>query len=129
MILIVCGEDGVFSRNYFNELQQKYKDQGNDILKISPDDILNVNWDGVSKNLFGLKQVYTLENLNKNFSRIKNKRILDLLEKIGKSKEAILLIWEDGISAREIKFGKFGQLKEFKPSKNVFKLLDSCFPG
>ncbi|OGK18389.1 hypothetical protein A3G67_03815 [Candidatus Roizmanbacteria bacterium RIFCSPLOWO2_12_FULL_40_12] len=126
MLTIVCGEDTVASRAYFQEVIETYKKKDYEVLKISPDQLPDVQQEHFeSLSLFGLKKVYFIENLNKTLKRGGSDKLLKTLETLG---DTPLIIWEDGVSKRELKLQKAGSVKEFKPGENVFKLLDSCYP-
>lgn len=130
MLFIVCGEDNVTSRDYFLEMQQEYKEKGNELKKISAIELETVlGASSASPNLFGQQQVFVTENVNKVVSRKKGNRAFELLEKISKDKDIVLLDWEDGVGQRELKISVLGKVKEFKPGANVFKLLDACYPS
>lgn len=130
MLIIICGEDNVASRDYFLELLNKYKERGYEVRNISFEEITNLkDLDNVFRNLFGFKQIFATENLNKRFGRKRSADLTNLLKKIDQSKELILLDWEDSVSARELKLSKIGIVKEFKPQRNVFKLLEACYPS
>lgn len=130
MLFIVCGEDNVSSRDYFLNLQREYREKGNDLKKIAPAELeVVLSESSASPNLFGQQQIFVTENLNKTVSRKKGDKALELLEKINKDKGLVLLDWEDGVGQRELKTATLGKVKEFKPSANVFKLLDACYPS
>lgn len=130
MLFIVCGEDNVASRDYFLALQQGYKEKGSALQKVGPTDLeMVLAASSVGPNLFGQQQVFVTENLNKAVSRRKGDKALELLEKISKDNDLVLLDWEDGVGQRELKTATLGKVKEFKPSANIFKLLDACYPS
>ncbi len=130
MLFIVCGEDNVASRDYFLELQQEYIEKGNDVRKVAAAELETVLADSsAGPNLFGQQQVFLTENVDKAVSRKKGNKAFELLEKIGRIKDVALLDWEDGVGQRELKIATLGKVKEFKPSTNIFKLLDACYPS
>jgi len=123
MITIVCGEDSVSSRNYFSLLKKEYRQKEYEIKTLSADQIISpklLNEENLS--LFTNKVVYFTENLYLK----KTKTINDIFN----NKKITLFDWENGLSGRDIRLSKSIQvkIKEFKPSENIFKLLDSCFP-
>jgi hypothetical protein len=123
MITIVCGEDSISSRNYFTLLKKQYQQKEYETKTLSPGQITSpklLNEENLS--LFTNKTIYFSENLYLK----KTKTISDILA----NKKITLIDWEDGLSGRDIRLGKNSQvkIKEFKPSENIFKLLDSCYP-
>jgi len=40
----------------------------------------------------------------------------------------VILIWEDSISKRDLGITADVRFKEFRPDKNIFKLIESCYP-
>lgn len=128
MLITVCGEDSVSSRDYFLELQKKYKEKNYDVISISSDSLQMIVDSSQSQTLFGLKQIFITEGLDKKISRKKDNKIIELLSKIDDLKESVLIDWEEGIAQRDLKLAKTGQVKEFKPDKNIFHLLDLCYP-
>ena len=130
MLFIVAGEDNVSSRDYYIQLQQEYKEKGNDLQKISSGELeVVLSSSSSGPNLFGQQLIFLSENLNKAVSRKKGNKAYELLEQISKNKDIILIDWEDGVGQRELKIGTLGKVKEFKPSANIFKLLDACYPS
>jgi len=128
MITIVCGEDNISSRNCFLNEIKKYKNSGYDVKNIYPKEILNI-LTGISiQTLFGQNIVYTVENLNKLINK-KNLKIVSVLKKISKDKGVHLVDWEDEVQKRGLKFADGAKVIEFKPSRNIFKLLDQCYPS
>jgi len=136
MITIICGEDTVSSRNYFFDLKKKYQEKGKEIENISGEELNDLlSWLGQSQTLFGLSKVFFIQNMFKKIVK-RNKKMLEKVIKILKSSEIDLIDWEDGLSTRGLKtilkleFNQFRKsIKEFKPSKNIFKLLDACHPS
>lgn len=126
MLTIICGEDNVASRIYLQETIEAYKKKDYEILRITADQLQNVPQEhSESLSLFGLKKVYVVENLSKNLRRGKSQNLLKILYRL---KDIHLLIWEDGVSKRDLTIQIFNTVKEFKPGANVFKLLDACYP-
>lgn len=128
MITVICGEDTVTSRTYFTSLLYDYRKKNYEVKKIEPEEIFEINkWMADSSSLFAQKNIFVVEYLNKKVRR-DNKKLKDELEKIDKMKDIQLIDWED-VSAREIKAGMGGKIKEFKPAKNIFKLTEAVYPG
>lgn len=128
MLTIICGEDIVASRNYLNELKNRYKLNGYDLKIIVPSELDKILlWMADSPGLFSEKKFFICERLNK-FIRKGDEKLLTTLKEISKLKNVNLIIWED-ISNWELKLKKIGMVKEFKPSQTIFKLQDSLCPG
>ncbi|MDH7476572.1 MAG: hypothetical protein QHH09_03875 [Microgenomates group bacterium] len=129
MLIIVCGEDIISSRQFFQKLKDSYQLKGYQVSYVTFSQLPQIVKDlSINVSLFGQKNVFLSENLDKNFRRT-DKISFDILDKISHSKELILIDWEEGKSQRELKIKKYGQIKEFKISISIFNLLDSCYPG
>lgn len=127
MLTIICGEDTVSSRNYLISLRRQYAAKNFGITNIHPSEIESLTrWLGESQSLFSEKKVFFSESLNRHIRR-DNKKVLDEIKKIARLKEVELIDWES-VSAWELKIGKIGSVKEFKPKDSIFKLLDSLYP-
>jgi len=128
MLTIICGEDSISSRDYYVKEVNKYKELGLEISNIYPKEIKNI-FTGVSvQSLFGQNIIYCTENLNK-FINKKNISVLNILKEISSDKNLILLDWENEISKRDLKYSEKSRIIEFRPNKNIFKLLESCYPA
>lgn len=130
MITLICGEDIIKSREYLLSLEEAYKKKGYQIQHAEASQLQDViNAAEGSPNLFGQKQVFVTEHINKYISRKKiSGSMSDFLDKIDLRKEIDLLIWER-LSLRDLKLKKVNVVKEFKPNKNIFQLLDACYPS
>ncbi len=127
MLTIICGEDTIASRAYLQEAIQKYKEKEYDVYRIAADQIGEIPQENAeSLSLFGLKKAYIVENLNKLLKRGKSEKLLKTLETL---KDVQLIDWEDGISKRELKLQGYGTVKEFKLPRNIFYLIESCYPS
>ena len=128
MLTIICGEDIVTSRAFLSSLKKDYLKDGVDVQAIRFDDIVEINrWLGDSLTLFSQKKVFFTEFLNKKIKR-DSKKILTELTIISKLKDVELVDWED-VGSRQLKLSKIAKVKEFKPAKTIFKLLDCISPG
>ncbi len=121
MLTIICGEDNVESRNYFLTLKENFRKKGYEIQNVNSLEIDDV------PSLFAQKRIYFIENLNKKINK-KNLKITRNIKNIIENKEIEIVDWEDQISARELKITG-AAVKEFKPAQNIFKLIDTCYPG
>lgn len=129
MLIIVCGEDSSSSRQYILDLKKEYAKKQYDTLNVHARDIIEtVTKSDLNSSLFSQKIIYFTENLNTYLSRIKNKELLGQFEQIATNKTVEVIDWEDGKSARDLKIAKLGTVKEFKPSSNIFQLLDALAP-
>ena len=129
MLTIVCGEDTISSRKHFQNLKAEYKSKGFEI-KILPDVRLETIREQLTEtsSLFTSQRVFFSENLVKQLKLKRNKASLEELDKIIKIKDIAWYDWET-YTAREITNPKSAQIKEFKASTSIFKLLDECYPG
>jgi len=129
MLIVICGEDLVASRNYYFDLKNKYRKKNYDIKEIPPTQISEIQKGlGESLSLFFEKTAFFTQNLNKIISQ-KNLSIIQLIDYLQKNKSIEVIDWEEGIGARNLKFPKTVTIKDFKPSQTIFKLLDSCYPS
>ncbi|QQG43883.1 MAG: hypothetical protein HYW86_03355 [Candidatus Roizmanbacteria bacterium] len=129
MITIICGEDTVASRNYFQELKNKYSQKGFEIKDIASKDIPEAIKSDQTVSLFSSKIIFFIANLNSFLSKSANKELLETFEDLAKSKDVEIVDWEEDKGLRDIKIARLGKLKEFKPQKNIFQLLDALCPG
>lgn len=128
MFTVICGEDVISSRNYLRELQSAYREKSIEIQNIGLDEVPEITrWLGDSPTLFSEKKILCTQFLDKKIKK-DNKKMLDELVKITGLKDVELIDWEDA-SSRDLKIAKIGRVKEFKPSKTIFKLLDMVYPG
>jgi hypothetical protein len=128
MITIVCGEDIAASRDYFFELKESFAKKGNTITQLSPKELVEqVGKSEQTMDLFSTQLVFFTENLNAFLSR--NTTAQTLFNDLAKDKDIELISWEEGKSSRELKIAKLGPVKEFKPPRSIFQLLDACYPG
>ena len=128
MITIVCGEDNSSSRLFYADKIKEFKERGFNIENIAPEELKNLKDGHSDKTLFGSTTVYSIENLHKAYTRRK-KELNDLLNQLSGSKDLSLITWEDSISKRDLGVTARVNIREFRPEKNIFKLLESCYPG
>ena len=129
MLTVVCGEDNVTSRESYIQLKREYGMKNYEIRNLSISDLPEIpQWMGESRSLFGLSQVFFCENIGKKASKRSNPKLYELLEVLASSPDVIVVDWEDSLSKRELKFPPTAQIKEFKPPRSIFQLLDSCYP-
>ncbi|MBI1862993.1 hypothetical protein HYS00_02650 [Candidatus Microgenomates bacterium] len=130
MLTIICGEDSVKSREYLQSLIAQYKKKSINPQFVSKEDLPKLAQPDVqSMDLFGNESVYVIENLNKILGRKSAKDTWwNALEAIQRNPQVILLDWEKETSLRDLRIGKMGTVKEFKPDANVFMFVETCAP-
>jgi len=127
MITVVCGDDQSASRNYFASLRLTLEKKNLQAKFIKPEGLAELNnWIADTSPLFAKRNIFFTENLNKEIK--KSDRLLDEVTKIAKNDQVDVYVWEDE-PARFLKIKNLGNIKEFKPSKNIFKLVESFYPG
>ena len=130
MLTIVCGEDSVASRKYFTDQQGLLKEKDFEIVNVDYRQVLELDETGDSESsLFASKRAYFTQSLNKKIFKKMSERKEKKIKAIISSKEIQVIDWEEETSSRDLKSIKGIVVKEFKPDKNIFKLLDSCYPG
>lgn len=129
MLLTVCGEDVISAREYLVKLKNDYKAKEFILQSISPKDIEeNYKNDMSSTGLFAQNKAYFVDGLNSYIAKLKSAPVLEILKKIADDPNIHLINWEEGKSSRDIKVKLLGTVKEFKPEKSIFTLLDTCYP-
>lgn len=130
MLTIICGEDSIASRNYFTDQKKSLKEKNFETVDLDYHQILEMDETGSSESsLFSSKRIYFTNNLNKKVLKKLNSKTEKKIKDIVSSKEVQVYDWEEETSARDLKSIKGIIVKEFKPNQNIFKLLDSCYPG
>jgi hypothetical protein len=128
MITLICGEDSAASRIFFSEKLADLQKQGSQVVNIDPEALNDLIHGYTEKSLFGSMTVYSVQNLVKSYTR-KKKQLNDLLTQLLTNKDLSIIIWEDSISKRDMGINANIIIKEFRPEKNIFKLLESCYPN
>lgn len=130
MFFIYCGEDNVSSYQAYQDEIHRYRVKGAEIQGVSFEQlqILGKSND-VSLSLFSQTIVYTSINLSSSVSRLKAKDSLLPFERLEANEAIIVLDWEDGKSARELKLSFAHHIKESKSPRSIFQLLDGLYPG
>ena len=127
MITLVCGEDTSASRLYFANEIASFKSKGYIAKQIASEELKYLESGYEEYTLFGSKTIYTNENIQKAYIHNKNK-LNDLLNTLSKNKELNILIWVDSVSKRDLGITAPINVKEFRPDKNIFKFIESCYP-
>lgn len=132
MLTIIAGEDTVVSRQKLQELREQYKKKGYSIDQVPVVEIpeLLKNAEGVT-NLFGQASVYIVENVSSKYKGRAKTPFKEAVQELAKSQSIHLIDWEDGKSAYDLSSLKkiATTFYEAKPAKNIFELLDACYPG
>lgn len=128
MLTIICGENSVSSRKYFLQLKESYSKKDFEIKNITTSEISELKkWLIESVSLFSQKRIFFVENLSKFLKRFKKKDLVKELTNMAVMKDVEIISWEE-VSSRELVTIKGAQIKEFKISESIFKLLDACYP-
>ncbi|MBI4973097.1 hypothetical protein HZC27_00590 [Candidatus Roizmanbacteria bacterium] len=138
MLTIICGEDIVASRNYLSLLKSEFSKKGETITHLASQEVPDIlKWQGDNLNLFTTKLIFITEHLEASIIRKRGKKSVkkstvktleEIVLEIASRKDIELIDWEEK-AGREIKLKDSSKVKEFKPSKSIFKLLESCSPG
>lgn len=134
VITIFCGEDTVAARTVFTQTIEKYKSNQSEIISLQPSSILDIH-KGLADNLslFSSQKVFCVENLEKysfkKSTKAKKDTVYEALVALSADKSVILLDFEDGKQARQLKLKDLAKVHESKPTTSIFKLLEECFPG
>lgn len=131
MLTIICGEDSAKSREYLQNLISQYKKKSINPQFVVKEDLLRLaKSDEQALDLFGNESVYIIENLNKILGRKSAKDTWwNALDEIQKNPKIMLLDWEKDAATRDLRIGKMGVVKEFRPGANVFMTVEACAPG
>ena len=132
MLTIICGEDQITARRFLLSMKDSYKNKGYSLQNVAANDLTEVykNSSGVV-DLFGQKTVYFVDSLSKQYKGRVKTPYKRTVEAITKDKNIYLIDWEAGKSGYELSTLKrlADSFQEYKPTKNVFQLLDSCYPS
>jgi len=132
MLTVICGEDQETARKYLLSIKDSFKKKGYSLMEILVADLPEVykNSSGVV-DLFGQKSVYVVDGLSKQYKGRTKTPFKLTVEALSKDKNIHLIDWEAGKSGYVLSTLKklAGSFQEYKPSKNVFQLLDFCYPG
>jgi DNA polymerase III delta subunit len=128
MLTVICGEDSVASFEYFNRLVNDYRSKNWQVQPLATALIPHLLTTAQEPGLFASEIIYTCERLNRSVARRKGDVMMEALTAISRDPTIHLLDWEEGVAAREVKLAAIATMKEFKPSNNVFQLLDACIP-
>ena len=131
MLTVIAGEDIVASRKKLLEIKTDYVSKNYNPVSLALSDILeNIRTDEQEVNLFGDSSVYFIENLSKKYNGRQKNVFKDSIVEFSKNKNIALIDWEAGKSAYDISGLKriATTFIEYKPSKSIFEVLDSCYP-
>ena len=134
MLYIFCGEDSVAARSAYIQTIEKYKSHFAEIISLPSSSIINIYKDLADNlSLFSPQKVFCVENLEKygfkKSTKAKKDSVYEAISAISSNNSIILLDFEDGKQARQLKLKDLAKVHESKPSTSIFSLLDTCFPG
>ena len=132
MLTVICGEDQETARKYLISIKDSFKKKGYSLMEVLVADLPEVykNSSGVV-DLFGQKTVYVVDGLSKQYKGRTKTAFKQTVDALVKDKNIHLIDWEAGKSGYILSTLKklADSFQEYKPGKNVFQLLDSCYPG
>ncbi len=132
MLTVICGEDQETARKYLLSIKDTFKNKGYSLMDVLLADLSEVykNSSGVV-DLFVQKTAYFVDRLSKQYKGRAKTPFKKVVEELSKDKNIHLVDWEGGKSAYELSSLKklAYSFAEYKPGKNVFQLLDACYPG
>jgi hypothetical protein len=132
MLIVVCGEDVVLARKEYLTQIDFYKKKGFRTKEIANSDLESLCKSGASEiDLFGTPEVYVISKLSSGYKGRKVMPLKTAIIELAKSKDIILIDWEESRSAYELSSLKkiATQFLESKPLASIFQLLDVCVPG
>ena len=75
MLTIICGEDIVSSRNYLSQIKGEFKNKGDEVAYLSPQEVPDIlKWQGDNLNLFSSKLIFITEHLEASIIRKRGKK-------------------------------------------------------
>lgn len=137
MLITICGEDTISSRNYLNQLKAEYLKANIEIRQVPIAEFGDIlGWIGSNMSLFSTKTVFFTEHLESIIIKKRGKKPAvrtvktneDIAIEIASRKDITVVNWEEK-QGREIKLKEVSQVKEFKPATTIFKLLEECYPS
>lgn len=127
MIKVICGEDNVAARDYFNRLKKSFDSNKHQLIEINSSNInqvlLQIDY---NLNLFDKKIIYFAQFISPILT--KNKNLLNKIIEINKNQDILMYIFEDKEKYNLTLYKNF-HIVEFKLNKNIFTLLDLFLPG
>ncbi len=132
MLTIICGEDISAARQRLLDLKQTYKDKGYSVQSVAVTDLPEVYKESQGVvDLFGQQSVYFVDSISSKYKGRGKSPFKEAVQNISKNTEIHVVGWEEGKSAYDLSSLKkiATSFEEFKPSKNIFQLLESCYPG
>lgn len=132
MLTVIAGEDSVASRLKLQTLKKTFVEKGFSITNTSLDNIKEVLKDSSGvRDLFGKQSIYFVEGIASKYKGHTKSEFKDAVQKLAREKEIHIIDWENGKSAYELASLKriASTFDEYKPGKNIFQLLDECYPG
>lgn len=132
MLTVIAGEDSVTSRSKLQSLKKSFEEKGYAIAQTTVSQLEDVlkNSAGV-RDLFGKQSIYFVEGISNKYVGREKTVFKDTVQKLTAEKDIHVVDWENGKSAYELSGLKriATTFDEYKPGKNIFQLLDFCYPG
>lgn len=134
VIYIFCGEDTISARMAFNKKLDEYRVRSAEIISLTPSSIVDLKGGaGDNLSLFAQETIFCVENLDKFSFKKSTKTKTDIqyeaISSLAHDKNIIILDFEDGKQARQLKLRELAIIEESKPPISIFKLVEDCFPG
>lgn len=132
MLTIICGEDISTARQQLLTFKEQYKKKGYLIQNVPLNDLPDVykSSKGVV-DLFGQESAYFVDGISSKYKGRGKNEFKDIILEISKNPTMHVVSWEEGKSAYDLTTIKkiATTFVESKPARNIFELLDSCYPG
>ena len=134
MLYIYCGEDTIAARLAYTKEIEKYRSTLAEIVTISASSLVEMN-KGIANNLnlFSTQTVFSVENLEKfgfkKSTKTKEDVVYEAIFSIAQNRSVILLDFEEGKQARQLKLKDLATVFESKPATSIFNLVEECIPG
>lgn len=123
-VFVYCGEDYINSRNDFLKQLEQLRNEGYEIIKISPQDLSAESLENFlgNSNLFGKSNVLAVENFLSEKNSLQKEKII---EKISSFVDAIIIFWEERefSKSEQLKYNKF-TFQNYKLQSFLFKFLE-----
>ncbi|KKQ36932.1 MAG: hypothetical protein US54_C0049G0005 [Candidatus Roizmanbacteria bacterium GW2011_GWA2_37_7] len=131
MLTVIAGEDSVASRSKLQDLKKIYRNDGYLVEQTTVDTLPEVlkNSSGV-RDLFGKQSIYFVDGISTKYKGRINTSFKNIVQQLAEEKNIHIVDWENGKSAYELSSLKriATVFDEYKPGKNIFQLLEACYP-
>ena len=132
MLTVIAGEDSITSRSKLQSLKKTFVQKGYAITDTTVSNLEEIIKDSSGvRDLFGKQSVYFVEGISNKYKGREKTSFKETVQKIASESGIHVVDWENGKSAYELSGLKriATTFDEYKPGKNVFQLLDVCYPG